>query len=327
MYSPHTPEGSPPFSPSPEPIRTSRQRALAQSLYRELVIACESSLTLDVPEKPSKFAFLPEDTRNLYIAIRMHCETCISESEPYIGTTWADFRLVAISLKLIEWLDTEVLVQDVPKLTELMLTLRASLEGWVNMLVPGVHRSYFIEASMTRWDRLHAEMPAESPSGVLSPSQAPGYLAQLAAAAGAAASDTSSEGSVYTFRADDMEAWLAGDASFSEHALSPEAASPYSALNSADRAVIEEAERDARRRARYPRLFEVVRDMSSRDIWGDPDAGSVYVEAELLQDVAALHPPAVTSFAISWGLGSPRSTDTAWQNQPSPAASSPSPST
>ena len=152
MHSSHTPEGSPPFSPSPEPIKTSRQHALIQSLYGEVVAACKNSLTLDVPEKPDEFMSLPTDTRKLYIAIRMHCETCIAESGRYIGANWADFRLVAISLKLIEWLDLdiEVLIGDVPKLTELMLTLLARLEGWVNTLVPGVDRSFFIKASMTR---------------------------------------------------------------------------------------------------------------------------------------------------------------------------------
>ena len=129
-----------PLSPLPEPIATSRQQALAQSLYSDLLVACKNSLTLGVPEKPTEFASLPEDTRKLYIAIRMHCETCITESASHIDSHWADFRLVAISLKIIEWLDTEVLVQDVRKLTKLMLTLRASLKGWVGALVPGVSR-------------------------------------------------------------------------------------------------------------------------------------------------------------------------------------------
>ena len=135
------------LSPVPEPIATSSHEAFQQRLYRELALACAGCLTLDVSETPAEFMSLPTDTRKLSIAIRMHCETCITESARYIETSWSDFSLVAISLKLIEWLDTEVLIKDVPKLTELMLTLLASLEAWVNTLVPGVDRSFFIANS------------------------------------------------------------------------------------------------------------------------------------------------------------------------------------
>ena len=212
------------LSPVPEPIATSSHEAFQQRLYRELALACEGCLTLDVSEKPAEFTSLPTDTRKLYIAIRMHCETCITESARYIETSWSDFRLVAISLKLIERLDTEVLVQDVSKLTELMLTLRASLEGWVDTLVPGVGRSFFIEASMTRWDGLHAEMPIASPSAVPSPSQDPAYLARLVAEAGGAAvapagSDDVSD--VYPLSPEGVDDWLASLTAFSERRVTP----------------------------------------------------------------------------------------------------------
>ena len=184
-----------------------------------------------------------------------------------------------------------------------ILTLRAHMPSWLAEWLSGQDTgTFFSEDTMRSWDQLHAGMPTESVSDVPSPSQDPAYLARLA-----------------------------GRADEGGHVVSPEtAASPYSAFDTSEREIVAEAERAARRRARYPGLFEVVRDMSGPDIWGNAgsDEGGIYGGAELLQDVSALHPSSTPLLAMSWGPGSPGSTattGTAWHHQPSPVAPSPNP--
>ena len=187
---------------------------------------------------------LPSEIHALYARIRLHCEMLVSQCCFDINTdaTPGQFKIAHGVIAALDYYAQ--LADSGASLMACILTLRAHMTSWLAEWLSGQDTgTFFSEDTMRSWDQLHAGMPTESVSDVPSPSQDPAYLARLA-----------------------------GRADEGGHVVSPEtAASPYSAFDTSEREIVAEAERAARRRARYPGLFEVVRNMRDPDIWADGD--------------------------------------------------------